>query len=597
MNGLMHRIFSIFITTSVVLATILAPFHASALSGTDFKAGRIIDDAIFFKGDDMTADQVQQFLNDKVPTCDTNGTQQYNATMTRAQLGASRGNPAPFTCLKDYQTAVSAKAEDPGLCKEISGGTKTAAQIIQQVGASCGINQKVLLALLQREQGLVTDDWPFNSEYTTAMGYGCPDTAQCDSTYYGFFNQVYSAARAFKNYQAHPNLYKYSANANNTIQYNPNAQCGSGTVFIENQATAGLYNYSPYQPNTAALGNLYGTGDACSFYSNRNFWRVYNEWFGSTLAVAQKPAVALTVNGQTNTEVPYGSTVAVKWTSTNATTCSITPDTHAGTQGTFSVVEVTKPVTYQAVCYGAGDSARASASYTVSPPTFQYLRDYLTNAVMVSHTNTANLRSNILKLNNAEKQYKAGRKAQAQKTVEETILAVNKLSERNKLQSEYALHYTTAANALIASWTPVPIPPPAPTPMPIPVIVNGGYPSKWANAPQDSLIDDWGMYNRESVSYTAFKVSEHRTMPYWGGTNANQWDDMAIASGIPVDGTPVAGDVAIYNGGTYGNSMYVESVNSDGTINVSQYNSGYTGRYSTRANMAASNLVFIHFPY
>jgi hypothetical protein len=69
---------------------------------------------------------------------------------------------------------------------------------------------------------------------------------------------------------------------NANIQYNPNAGCGSGTVYIQNQATAGLYNYTPYQPNPAALNNLYGTGDGCSAYGNRNFWRMFNDWFGST---------------------------------------------------------------------------------------------------------------------------------------------------------------------------------------------------------------------------------------------------------------------------------------------------------------------------
>jgi hypothetical protein len=52
-------------------------------------------------------------------------------------------------------------------------------------------------------------------------------------------------------------------------------------VFIENQATAGLYNYTPYTPNDAALNNMYGTGDACSSYGNRNFWRIYTDWFGN----------------------------------------------------------------------------------------------------------------------------------------------------------------------------------------------------------------------------------------------------------------------------------------------------------------------------
>jgi len=53
-------------------------------------------------------------------------------------------------------------------------------------------------------------------------------------------------------------------------------------VNVQNYATAALYNYTPYQPNAAALGNLYGTGDGCSSYGNRNFWVYYNDWFGPT---------------------------------------------------------------------------------------------------------------------------------------------------------------------------------------------------------------------------------------------------------------------------------------------------------------------------
>ena len=57
-----------------------------------------------------------------------------------------------------------------------------------------------------------------------------------------------------------------------------------GNVFLANRATAGLYNYTPYQPNTAAMANLYGTGDACSAYGNRNFWRMFSDWFGNPQA-------------------------------------------------------------------------------------------------------------------------------------------------------------------------------------------------------------------------------------------------------------------------------------------------------------------------
>lgn len=127
---------------------------------------------------------------------------------------------------------------------------------------------------------------------------------------------------------------------------------------------------------------------------------------------------------------------------------------------------------------------------------------------------------------------------------------------------------------------------------------GGGYPGKWCNIPMDSVLDDWGMYNRECVSYTAWKVAATgRYMPGWGWSargNANQWDDNAIAAGIPTDTNPRAGDVAISNNGFYGHAMYVESVNGDGSINISQYNAAWDGRYSTKT-ISPSGLLFIHF--
>jgi surface antigen len=130
---------------------------------------------------------------------------------------------------------------------------------------------------------------------------------------------------------------------------------------------------------------------------------------------------------------------------------------------------------------------------------------------------------------------------------------------------------------------------------------NDTYPNKWRNAAQDSMIDSWGMYNRECVSYAAWKVYESgRHMPYWGGRgNAKLWDDNARAAGIPVSTTPRVGDVAIKNAGYYGHAMYVEHVYSDGAIYVSQYNQDLRGHYSeayiSAATVSANNLQFIHF--
>lgn len=255
-----------------------------ALSGSDFKAGRIIDDDLFYNGTTMTASQIQDFLNSKVLSCDTNGEKMYNSTQTRAQYGESKGYPAPYTCLKSYKQDTGYKAGQSGLCSAIEAKTnRTAAQIIDDVARACHISQKVIIVMLQKEQGLVTDDWPWSIQYRGAMGYGCPDDNVCDSEYYGFFNQVYNAALQFQRYKADPTYWNHVPFMTNQVLYQANApSCGSKSVYIENYATAGLYNYTPYTPNQKALDNLYGTGDGCSAYGNRNFWRYYNDWFGST---------------------------------------------------------------------------------------------------------------------------------------------------------------------------------------------------------------------------------------------------------------------------------------------------------------------------
>ena len=123
------------------------------------------------------------------------------------------------------------------------------------------------------------------------------------------------------------------------------------------------------------------------------------------------------------------------------------------------------------------------------------------------------------------------------------------------------------------------------------------YPQNWCNAPMDSIVDTWGMYNRECVSWTAYRVATSgRYMPYWGGRgNANQWDDNAIAAGIPVDRNPRVGDVGVSNSGYYGHTVYVEAVNGDGTIAASQFNHDWGGTYSFVPRMPIGNLLFIHF--
>lgn len=270
---------AIFFTLPIAL-TLLNSLPASAADTSKFNPGYIISDDIFYNPDTMGPAHIQQFLSSKVPSCDTNGTRIYSGSTTRAQYGTSRGYPPPYTCVKDYVGSTSQKSPD-SYCRGYSQVTQSASDMIYGVAKSCDINPQVLIVLLQKEQGLITDDWPWSIQYRSATGMGCPDTAACDSQYYGFFNQIYGAARQYKMYRANPNSYSYVAGRNNYIQWSPNAACGGSTVYIHNQATAGLYNYTPYRPNQAALAAGYGSGDGCSAYGNRNFWLYFSDWFGS----------------------------------------------------------------------------------------------------------------------------------------------------------------------------------------------------------------------------------------------------------------------------------------------------------------------------
>lgn len=265
------------------LFVVLGGAKVEALDGSNFNAGHIIDDSVFFNSNSMSVNEIQALLESKV-SCDTSGVKRYNSSMTRSQYAVSRGWPASFTCLPQYKENPTNHENNIGNPGYVPSGSQSAAQIIYNVSATHGVSSKALIVLLQKEQALVTDDWPSPRQYQIATGYVCPDTAPCDDQYYGFLNQVTKAAYQFKRYVNNSSSYRYKAGQVNSILWSPNTSCGASNVYIENGATAALYNYTLYRPNAAALNNLYGTGDGCSAYGNRNFWRYFNDWFGSVSA-------------------------------------------------------------------------------------------------------------------------------------------------------------------------------------------------------------------------------------------------------------------------------------------------------------------------
>ena len=228
---------------------------------TTFTPGNIISDAVMFDENTMTAAQIQTFLNTRNPNC----------------------TPGSAACLKDYR-ATTSTMQAPYCDTYLGAPNESAATMIHKSAKACGINPQVLLVKLQKEQALVTASGAGLTEtrYKKALGYGCPDNAGCNASYAGLAQQLYYASSGLIRYGEEPQRYNFRAGQTANIQYNPIASCGSSPVLISNRATAALYNYTPYQPNAAALANMTGEGDSCSTYGNRNFWRIFNSWFGST---------------------------------------------------------------------------------------------------------------------------------------------------------------------------------------------------------------------------------------------------------------------------------------------------------------------------
>ena len=238
-----------------------------------FDPGYIMSDWQMGNYKSMNESQIQTFLKSKNSCYDTN----IGKYTVGDKVGYfSEASPPRTWHIKDGHFVCMAD-------EVFNGGT--AAHIIWQAAQDYKINPQVLLVLLEKEQSLVTDTFPHSQQYRSATGYGCPDTAPCSSKYYGLKNQIRKAAELFRTvldggWTNYPLGWNY-------VQYNPNTACGGTWVNIRSLATSALYRYTPYQPNVAALE---GWNDGCGAYGNKNFYQLFEDWFGGIKNVEKTPA-------------------------------------------------------------------------------------------------------------------------------------------------------------------------------------------------------------------------------------------------------------------------------------------------------------------
>ena len=174
------------------------------------------------------------------------------------------------------------------ICFDGNGMPMLASTAIYNVSQSSGINPKFILVLLQKEQGLVEDNSPKQSQLDWATGYGCPDGGGCNARWKGLWKQINSASLQFKDYLENPQLYKFKQGGTYTFS-NPYSTTVKDTVTVtpSNTGTAALYNYTPHVYN-----------------GNYNFWNLWRRYFtklypsGTLLQAVGEPGVWLVEGGQ-----------------------------------------------------------------------------------------------------------------------------------------------------------------------------------------------------------------------------------------------------------------------------------------------------------
>lgn len=200
----------------------------------------IVGDRFFNSGFNMTEADIQTFLDEHGAACD---------------------DPS---CLKYWR--------DPET-------NEPAARIIHRTARDLGLHPGIILITLQKENSLVTIDNPEPWRYQTAMGYGCPDHADCDRDFFGFRNQVRLGATllrvgydracgdktTFLHWRIHPRWYRGHV-----------TPIDGRLTRLDSCATAALYNYTPHRVDSAWRPSPL---DGQYYYGNYNFVYFYLAWF------------------------------------------------------------------------------------------------------------------------------------------------------------------------------------------------------------------------------------------------------------------------------------------------------------------------------
>lgn len=230
---------------------------------TEWDPANIISDQVFYNSMALPDEAAVQAALDKIGgTC---------TASTCLRLNTYATYPATSTWCRPYPVPAN-------------GNPERYAVILLKLAQVCGVNPQVAIIMITKEsQGLTKDVPP-----AALTGFGCPDTgpggsANCSGASAGVWAQTLGMFTSFAKLHQDAKYVNYLEGKPKLILWNVvETGCGGAIVTPANRATATLYTYTPYQPNAASLAAYPGTGDACSAYGNRNFFRLFQKHFGPT---------------------------------------------------------------------------------------------------------------------------------------------------------------------------------------------------------------------------------------------------------------------------------------------------------------------------
>ena len=126
-------------------------------------------------------------------------------------------------------------------------------------------------------------------------------------------------------------------------------------------------------------------------------------------------------------------------------------------------------------------------------------------------------------------------------------------------------------------------------------VQENDYPKLWADLPYGALLDSWGSGTKSCASWVSWRAWQdlRYKVDRWG--EAKFWPEKAQSVGLTVDLKPAVGSAMVNTHYYPGHIMWVESINADGTVHISEYNKDGDGKYNER-DASTELMVFIHFP-